>query len=101
VTARYVGKAKLNYEEIKCFLNRHYYADLSTATKDQICLFDRDIQEFFGLISTEINPKGDFHPMISKGGYDLDIECGFYREIHALLVEIENIGVILIASKNA
>ena len=53
-----------------------------------------DINEYYGLASTSLNPEGAFHPLISGPVYELNIENKDYSGLFFYLVQIESYYVL-------
>lgn len=53
-----------------------------------------DINEFYGVMSTSMNPSGEFHPLLAKDVHSLDIRCASHAREFYFLVEIENVYVV-------
>ncbi|GAB1264785.1 hypothetical protein [Aurantivibrio infirmus] len=98
----YCGKELIKYEllaqEIESFifnglLNRDCISNEATR-KNITQLLTEDINECYGLLSTELNRKGVFHPLISGNVHRLNISRkGFSQEFYHLS-KIENVYVV-------
>ena len=89
------SKSEINYEQIKCFLKQNIYHKLSNLSACQIKAIDWDLQELFGLISTSLDTNNVFHPLVSNGGYLLEIASENFRNLKALVVLLNKHAVIL------
>ena len=57
-------------------------------------MLTEDINEYYGLLSVELNNDGVFHPLISNDVYLLNIRNEIYSQSFYYIVKIENVFVV-------
>ena len=53
-----------------------------------------DINEYYGLLSTELNNKGVFHPLYANDVYELKINNVRHMEAFYFVVKVEDVYVL-------
>jgi hypothetical protein len=61
-------------------LQEYLFSNIIVNTADYKSLVEWDIFEYFGLLSTQLNPDGEFNNLVKNGGFSVEITSNFYTK---------------------
>lgn len=91
----YRGLNKISFSDFQNIMKRFVYSNLTIQDENMVRLIDWDIVEYFGVASTVMDPEGDFNPIVSNGGWELDVTSNFYEACTVVLVQYDEQALIL------
>lgn len=92
---QFVGVKSITFNEVENLLQKHLIHELEVVSEDAIKLFMWDIIEYYGLISTALNPDGDFNPLVSNGALEVEVKSPHYLSGSIFVVVIEEVAIVM------
>jgi hypothetical protein len=89
-----IEKHWASFSEIESLYKELIYSQISGLSVEVLELLKWDVIEYYGLISTSIDPEGSFNPLVNTGALLLEAKSSFHFKCNYYVVEYGKFAVI-------